>query len=310
MALLWKTRRRTRPITLLTADQATMALAQELHFKVAESLEVLGVQAYFDKPWQLLRFHARKAILRMRLLGWTARHNRVQKAVLSSLAVPCFAWAAGFARSFPEDLKAIRNEVIQVFASFSQGPARAPLFEAVGWATEPTFSCDLGALRVLWKACAVCPTWLDTVPLPDAVFRWKELIPEAPRVIEKFGWSFRADGSVLQRTDRQNTIHSLRPGFDGFPCVIEWMRQHYRQQTALGSARVSRGPGPASASGGGDYYFEGHRRALALETRSANLSSLATALEAFNKSRRRALAGRQLPREATCAACLGSWRSL
>ena len=103
---------------------------------------------------------------------------------------------------------------------------------------EPTFSSDLGALRVLWKACAVCPTWLDTVPLPDAVFRWKELIPEAPRVIEKFGWSFRAD--VLQRTDRENTIRSLRPGFDGFPCVIEWVRQRYRQQTALGSARVSR----------------------------------------------------------------------
>ena len=34
-----------------------MALAQELHFKAAESLEVLGFQAYFDKPWQLLRFH-------------------------------------------------------------------------------------------------------------------------------------------------------------------------------------------------------------------------------------------------------------
>ena len=125
-----------------------MALAQELHFKVAEFLEVLGVQAYFDKPWQLLRLHARKAILRMRLLGWTARHYRAQKAALSSLVVPCFAWAAGFARPSPEDLKAIRNEVIQVFAkSFSQGPAG-------------TFSCDLGALRVLWKACAVCPTWL------------------------------------------------------------------------------------------------------------------------------------------------------
>ena len=74
------------------------ALAKELGFKVVPDLEILGVRARFQGGWTLLNYQARKAILRAKLLGWVTRRVRSQKLLLTSLVVPPFAWAAGFAR--------------------------------------------------------------------------------------------------------------------------------------------------------------------------------------------------------------------
>ena len=46
---------------------ASHAFARELQFKETDCLEILGVRACFDEDWTLLRYQARKAILRARL---------------------------------------------------------------------------------------------------------------------------------------------------------------------------------------------------------------------------------------------------
>ena len=142
-------------------DVASRALANDMGFKISRTLEILGVIAHFDSPWRLIKFQVRKTILRLHLLKWTSKFRHVQQLVLSALVTPCFAWASGFARPDPGDMRRIRAEVIQVFSgTFTTGPARALLFEAIGWQLEPNFACDLGTMRILWKFCAWiwCPS--------------------------------------------------------------------------------------------------------------------------------------------------------
>ena len=178
-------------------DAASRSLAGAIGFDLSQTLEVLGVVAHFDSEWRLLKFQARRAILRMRLLRWTTKYRAVQQKVLSSLVTPCYAWAAGFARPSPEEMHEICSQTTQVFAStFTQGPARALLFEAISWHLEPNFACDLGALRVLWKSCAVAPSWLDLAPISNARFCWQSMIPEAQCVLSTYSWTLDAAGHV------------------------------------------------------------------------------------------------------------------
>ena len=214
-------------------------LAEELGFQVAEDLEVLGVRAPFQGPWSLLRFQVRKVVLRARLLSWVTSNRKIQKHLILSLVVPPFAWAAGFARPDAKALKEIRTEITQAFQKcFSRDFARVCFFEALDWQLHPEFACDLVALRVLWKANIQVPGWLDFLPMCEARFRWQALIPEAPDVLRRLGWTMDFAGSELQRRDRAGRLRVVRPGFDGFQVVFQRLRQHYRQRMVAQTGRV------------------------------------------------------------------------
>ena len=168
-------------------DHETSYLADSFKFKTASHLEILGVQAFFDAEWRLLKFNVRKAVLQLRLLRWVTHFRHLQKVIFDSLVVPCFSWAAGFARPSKAELELLRAETAYLFVPhFSGVSARVLVHEASGWQTDPVFACDSAALRTLWTACSKPPGWLETVPLCQARFRWHEMIPEAETVLANF----------------------------------------------------------------------------------------------------------------------------
>ncbi|CAE7528081.1 pol [Symbiodinium sp. CCMP2592] len=262
------------------------ALAAELEFQVMPDLEILGVRATFRGEWTLLKYHARKAILRARLLGWCTRNTDHQKFLLASLVVPPFAWASGFARCDRDDLTAIKADIENVFNhGFTAGFAKVCLYEAIGWNLQPDFACDLGALRVLWKASIQQPRWLDTVALSEAHFRWRTMLPELPEVLRKLDWKVDFASTEVCRTDRSGRVRTLRPGIDGFCVVKDWLVQHFRQLYVARTGRVQRRlhrddeslavgldlPAPGRHQ---DYYFDGLHTAISMGLRSVTLSAL------------------------------------
>ncbi|CAE7488209.1 unnamed protein product [Symbiodinium sp. CCMP2592] len=262
------------------------ALAAELEFQVMPDLEILGVRATFRGEWTLLKYHARKAILRARLLGWCTRNTDHQKFLLASLVVPPFAWASGFARCDRDDLTAIKADIENVFNhGFTAGFAKVCLYEAIGWNLQPDFACDLGALRVLWKASIQQPRWLDTVALSEARFRWRTMLPELPEVLRKLDWKVDFASTEVCRTDRSGRVRTLRPGIDGFCVVKDWLVQHFRQLYVARTGRVQRRlhrddeslavgldlPAPGRHQ---DYYFDGLHTAISMGLRSVTLSAL------------------------------------
>ena len=268
-------------------DPHADALAAEFGFKRAATLEILGVQASFTSEWCLLKFQVDKALARLRLLRTVTSSRSVHCQLLASLVSPCFAWAAGFARPEPCDLSRVRGAVVTVVdlfgKSFTGQAATVIVFEAMGWKLEPEFACDLGALRVLWRSCAVSPAWLDTAPLTQARFDWKAMIPEAAPVLDKYGWSMDERGLQLCRRDRAGAVRVLRPSVDSFFCVFSWLRQHFRQVCTLRTGRVKHklhrseeglatGLDLPPPDGGEDFHFGGHHRALKAQLRGIDLS--------------------------------------
>ncbi|CAE7270798.1 hypothetical protein AK812_SmicGene40597 [Symbiodinium microadriaticum] len=267
-------------------DDRSLWLHEKCDLEETDCLEILGVRACFDEDWTLLRYQARKAILRARLLGWVTQHGNLLARLLASLVVPPFAWAAGFARPSLDDLREIRGEIVAVFSkSFAAGFAAVCLYEALGWQLHPDVACDLGTLRVLWKACVLSPRWLDYVPLSEAKFLWQQMIPEAPALLGKLRWSMQPDGSELSRRDTAGRLRVVRPGFDGFSVVFKWLRQHYRQSLVACTGRVKRSyhrdeaglatgldlPKPDFSL---DYHFDGLHEALKLGLRGIDLAAL------------------------------------
>ena len=264
---------------------ASRVLARDLQFKETDCLEILGVQACFDEEWTLLRYQARKAILRARLLGWVTQNRSLKTRLLTSLVVPPFAWAAGFAKPAPAALTEIRSEIEVVFSkSFAVGSATVCMYEALGWQLHPEFACDLGTIRLLWKACVQPPRWLEYVPIPEARFLWQLMIPEATALLDRLRWTLRSDGSELSRRDTAGRLRVLRPGFDGFSVVFQWLRQHYRQRLVASTGRVQRRyhrkeaglavgldlPKPDFLL---DYHFDGLHEALKLGIRGTDLAA-------------------------------------
>ena len=99
-------------------------------------------------------------------------------------------------------------------------------------------ACDLAALRVLWKASIQSPRWLDFVPLNEAVFKWQEMIPEASSVLQSLHWDVNPQASEFRRRDGAGRLRVLRPCFDGFQVLFQWLRQHFRQSYVARSGRV------------------------------------------------------------------------
>ena len=262
------------------------ALAKELGFKVVPDLEILGVRARFQGGWTLLNYQARKAILRAKLLGWVTRSARSQKLLLTSLVVPPFAWAAGFARPSGEDLSEIKNAIEHTFdRGFTAGFAKVCLYEALGWDLQPDFACDLGALRVLWKASILQPRWLDTVALCRARFNWRTMLPELPDVLRRLRWTVDFAACEVTRTDRAGRLRTLRPGCDSFAVTKVWLQQHYRQLYVARTGRVRQRlhrdeeglavgldlPPPRMDH---DYFFDGLHAAMGMSLRKITLSAL------------------------------------
>ncbi|CAE7401334.1 unnamed protein product [Symbiodinium microadriaticum] len=189
-------------------------------------------------------------------------------------------------RPSADDLREIRGEIVTVFSkSFAAGFAAVCLYEALGWQLHPDFACDLGTLRVLWKACVLSPRWLDYVPLSEAKFVWQQMLPEAPALLSKLRWSMQPDGSELTRRDTAGRLRVLRPGLDGFSVVFKWLRQLYRQNLVACAGRVKRSyhrhaaglatgldlPKPDFSL---DYHFDGLHEALTLGLRGTDLAAL------------------------------------
>ena len=267
-------------------NKTTQALAAKFEFGCTDTLELLGVVAPFAGPWTLQKFSVQKAIERLRLLRWMAAEPGTHATLVGSLVAPCFAWASGFARPPPSELARVRREVLHLFGKhFHSQSAPVLVFESVGWMLEPTFACDAGTLRVLWRTCAEAPAWMDTLPLPDILFHWQQCIPEAHSVLSRLGWQLSHDGAVLLRWDLAGQQRFLQPGADSFRLVLDWLEQHYRNLLFFRTGRIRQSfhrSDPALARGlqldaphpsNGVHLFAGHRHLAHTQQRAIRLAA-------------------------------------
>ena len=191
-------------------------------------------------------------------------------------------------------LKEIRTAITQAFQKrFSREFARVCFFEALDWQLHPEFACDLGALRVLWKACVQVPGWLGFMrpasggkySSPSEYDEIMRAYSEAPDVLRRLGWTMDFAGFELQRRDRAGRLRVARPGFDGFQVVFQWLRQRYRQTMVAQTGRVNHRyhrDDPSLAAGldlpapsmDADYRFDGLLSAINMGLRATDRAAI------------------------------------
>ena len=243
-------------------------LAEALGFKVSEDLQVLGVRATFQGPWSLLRFQVRKVVLRARLLGWVTSNRKIQKHLILSLVVHPFSKA----------LKEIRTAITQAFQKrFSREFARVCFFEALDWQLHPGLLVTLGPFGFFGRHAFRFQGGWTSCRFMRPASGGKYLIPEAPDVLRRLGWTMDFAGFELQRRDR--------PGFDGFQVVFQWLRQHYRQTMVAQTGRVNHRyhrDDPSLAAGldlpaptmDADYHFDGLLSAINMGLRATDRAAI------------------------------------
>ena len=86
-------------VASLSDDVDALAFAQSQGFKNSTCMELLGVRLQFNGCGAPLRFSLRKVLLRLRAIGWTQAPTPQRAALMRSLVVPCYSWAATWLRS-------------------------------------------------------------------------------------------------------------------------------------------------------------------------------------------------------------------
>ncbi|CAE7196323.1 Slc9a8 [Symbiodinium sp. CCMP2592] len=252
------------------------ALAARLNYQFSQTLEVLGVTVSFNDEWGLLKFSLRKALLRMDLLRWVTACSRLRALMLKSLVYPCLVWAAAYATPLAGEMKQVRDAAIRVFdCQFSFEAPRVLIFEHVGWMLEPQCAADSAVLREAWRLLCKPPAFALEQPRDARGQRWDQLLPAAPGLLSKLGWSVveRPDGFFFACRDDLGISREVQVGWESFAEVKGWLFDHYRHlymQRCQGVWRSFHRPDPSLARGldlapplrDARFSFRGHRVAM------------------------------------------------
>ncbi|CAE7517053.1 gcs-1 [Symbiodinium sp. CCMP2592] len=252
------------------------ALAARFNYQFSQTLEVLGVTVSFNDEWGLLKFSLRKALLRMDLLRWVTACSRLRALMLKSLVYPCLVWAAAYATPLAGEMKQVRDAAIRVFdCQFSFEAPRVLIFEHVGWMLEPQCAADSAVLREAWRLLCKPPAFALEQPRDARGQRWDQLLPAAPGLLRKLGWSVveRPDGFFFACRDDLGISREVQVGWESFAEVKGWLFDHYRHLYMQRCQRVWRSfhrPDPSLARGldlappsrDARFSFRGHRVAM------------------------------------------------
>ncbi|CAE7196350.1 gcs-1 [Symbiodinium sp. CCMP2592] len=252
------------------------ALAARLNYQYSQTLEVLGVSVSFNDEWGLLKFSLRKALLRMDLLRWVTACSRLRGLMLKSLVYPCLVWAAAYATPLAGEMKQVRDAAIRVFdCQFSFEAPRVLIFEHVGWMLEPQCAADSAVLREAWRLLCKPPAFALEQPRDVRGQRWDQLLPAAPDLLRRLGWSVveRPDGFFFACRDDLGISREVQVGWESFAEVKGWLFDHYRHLYMQRCQRVWRSfhrPDPSLARGldlepplrDARFSFRGHRVAM------------------------------------------------
>ncbi|CAE7302863.1 gcs-1 [Symbiodinium sp. CCMP2592] len=252
------------------------ALAARFNYQFSQTLEVLGVTVSFNDEWGLLKFSLRKALLRMDLLRWVTACSRLRALMLKSLVYPCLVWAAAYATPLAGEMKQVRDAAIRVFdCQFSFEAPRVLIFEHVGWMLEPQCAADSAVLREAWRLLCKPPAFALEQPRDARGQRWDQLLPAAPGLLRKLGWSVveRPDGFFFACRDDLGISREVQVGWESFAEVKGWLFDPYRHLYMQRCQRVWRSfhrPDPSLARGldlappsrDARFSFRGHRVAM------------------------------------------------
>ena len=207
-------------------------LAARLGYKFTNTLEILGVTVNFAGDWSLLKFSLRKAILRLDLLRWITTCPRHRSLMLKSLVYPCLTWAAAYALPNRNEMTEVSNAVIRVFNDkFSFEAPKVLIFEHLGWDMEPQCAADAAVLREAWRLLCKPPAFAADQPRPADGPRWDQLLPAAPGLLRRLGWTvaLRDNAAFFQTRDDVGGIRAVQVGWESFGLILQWLHVHYRQ---------------------------------------------------------------------------------
>ena len=222
-------------------DEDARTFASRQGFKCQTCIELLGVRLQFTGCGTPLRFSLRKVLLRIRAIRWTQAPTPARAALIRSLVVPCYSWAAGIAVPDDKEISLVQNEVHFAFHDKLGGESlKLLIYELLGWFLEPRFQIDFVSLRRFWRWHAHFPEWADDLPIQHLASQWNVHLPGVIKAFEKLGWWTERGGDVVCRRDEAGGIRRIHVGLESFTVLKEWLQAHYRQTYVRRCARIWR----------------------------------------------------------------------
>ena len=239
------------------SDPAALCLRDELGYDSAEVLVVLGLVLPLDPAAvpSLRDFDLAVVQRRLRLIGVATRSLPAKKRLLSSLVVPLFTWAGGYAFVGSEAMATILSAFRS--ALFKDLAVDAPPvvgYEVAGWECHPQFAVQAAALRQAVRMQASPPIWIEEESVDFAARRWPELLPCAMLVLAELHWWPAERGRFICRRDSYGMVRRFELGVDTMEVIFSWLRDERRRAGLASCERVSRSlhrPDPDDVLAGG-----------------------------------------------------------
>ena len=171
----------------------------------------------------MLKFVLRRAVLRIRLLGWCSRSVRDRRHIVQSWVVPMASWASAYAAPSKDELDALQAELLHLFDDrFGVDRAQVLVWEQLGWKFYPQMMLCRGAFRTLARLLSAPPNWVETVPLTEAFPLWNELLPEIPRWLQALKWTSEPEFGTVVRRDSSGRCRRRQLRHDSFRELDRW----------------------------------------------------------------------------------------
>ena len=229
-----------------------------LGYEVSATLSALGLSfdlAGIQRP-SLRKFDIQVAAARLRRCIRVAAPSHAHKKLLvTSLVLPMFCWAGGFARLGHELLTSLRGNVL---AAWGRSPCDAPrciLFGLFGWQCDPVLMSSWSAFRHAIRFHACPPAWTEECDVITALQPWHSLMPAAREALQIEGWSWTQDGACITRLDEEGRTRTFRVGVDRPAVLFDWLVVAHRKRLFHNCGRIAKslhrsdstrslGPGP------------------------------------------------------------------
>ena len=297
------------------ADPAVLDLRDELGYNSAEVLVVLGLVLPLDPAAvpSLRDFDLAVVQRRLRLIGVATRSLPAKRRLLSSLVVPLFTWAGGYAFVGSEAMAVILGAFRS--ALFKDLAVDAPPvvgYEVAGWEGHPQFAVQAAALRQAARMQASPPVWIEEESVDFAAKRWPELLPCAMLVLSELQWWPADRGRFICRRDSYGMVRWFELGVDTMEVIFGWLRDERRRAGLASCERVTRSlhrPDPENVLAGGLVLpapprgslclFAGHRQMFAQAGDVIDrASAMATGCSTWHKAKRNSGRGLRLDKRA------------
>ena len=120
----------------------------------------------------------------------------------------------------------VSNAVIRVFNDkFSYEAPKVLIFEHLGWDMEPQCAADAAVLREAWRLLCKPPAFAADQPRPADGPRWDQLLPAAPGLLRRLGWTvaLRDNAAFVQTRDDVGGIRVVQVGWECFGLLLQWL---------------------------------------------------------------------------------------